>query len=157
MATKFKKDLATVPTLSKEAWTVVADKTANEHRRLVVDKKWFSKTPYTPEYRRRKQARKAAPKGVSVTSASGVPDLQLTGKLMQALKTLKASGKGATYGWFGSLVKIVEGNALSGRDLTEPKLLDETAKVSRKQIESALNGNIRRTSGKITVPVNIKF
>lgn len=151
------KNLATVTQFTKNEWENIGDKSANEMREQVANKKFFKNIPYTAEYRARKAARKAAPKGVSVSSTSSTPDLTLTGKMLQALRTTKATTKGAFIGWIGAIADVVEGNKNSGRDVRDPKLLDEVGKVSRKEIERAINKHISRTSGTITAPVNIKF
>ncbi len=151
------KKLSTITDFTKNNWQDIGDKSANELRTQIQDKKFFSKVPYTAEYRKRKQNRKAAPKGVSVSSTSGTPDLTLTGKMMQSLRTTKATTKNASIGWTGAITNIVEGNKKNGRDVTTPKLLDKVGKVSRKQIEKVINKNIKRTKGTIKFPMKIKL
>lgn len=151
------RPLESIPNLTKDNWQDVGDKSANEMREQVVKKKFFRNVPYTEVYRKRKQARKAARKGVSVSSTSGVPDLTLTGKLMQALRTLRSTSKGAWIGWTGNLAAIVEGNANNKRDLEDQKLLDKVSVASRKQVEKFINKNIVKTKGTIKAPINIRL
>jgi hypothetical protein len=153
----FKKPLSKVPDLTKAEWTIVGDKSSNEMRDQITNKKFFKGVPYTAEYRKRKQARKAGKKGQSISSTSGVPDLTLTGKMMQALRTTKASLKGASIGWVGAMAEIVRGNAKNGRDVRDSKLLNEVGRVSRKHVERAINRNIAGTNGRIVLPVKIKL
>lgn len=157
MATKFRKPLTEAVTQTTQDWRNIGDKSANEMRDQVQKKKFFSSVPYSEAYRKRKVARKAGKKGVSISSTSGVPDLTLSGKMMQALRTTKATTKNAWIGWVGYLATLVEGNARAGRDVTNQKLLDKVGIESRRQLEKTINQHIKKTSGKITLPVNLKF
>lgn len=151
------KPLANIPNLSKDSWRDVGDKSVRALYNLVVKGKFFKGKPYTAAYRKRKQARKAGKKGQSISSTSGVPDLTLTGKMMQALKTLKSTTKGAVIGLVGNEASKAEWNATNDRDITNQKLLDKVSPTSRKEVEKFINKNIKRTNGTIKMPVNIRF
>ena len=75
---------------------------------------------------------------------------------MQALRTIKSSTRGATIGWVGQLAKIVEGNAKNGRDVEDPKLLNEVGKVSSKTFEKFIKKNILKSGGTIVLRANSK-
>lgn len=143
---------------TKKDWTNTADKSSNALRDFITKKKFFKNIPYTAEYRKRKQARKAAPKGVSVSSTSGVPDLTLTGKTMQALKTLKATTKSAIIGWTGSAANIIEANKKNGRDVEDPSLLKKLEPVTAKELQKSVNKRAKKINGrKVTIKVPIKL
>ena len=151
------KPLNSVPNLTKADWEDVGDKSALELFKQIVNKKFFRGKPYTAAYRRRKQAGKAGRKGQSISSRSGVPDLTLTGKMMQALKTVRSSTKGAWIGMVGNEAQKADWSANNDRDITNQKLLDTIGPTSRKEVEKFINRNIRRTSGTIKAPINIKI
>lgn len=146
-----------IPKFTRNEWEAIGDKSANEMREQIQAQKFFAGTPYTREYRERKIRRKAGRKGVSISSTSGIPDLTLTGKMLQQLKTTKITTKNVFIGWIGAITNIVEGNARNNRDVRDPKLLDIVGVKSRSVVERTLNKHIKRTDGKIKMPIRIRI
>lgn len=106
-------------------WRDYGNHAIASYRHYVQDSKYFRYRAYSPWYARKKAASKAAHKGVPQSSTSTVPDLTLTGRMMQGLSILQVGSSSVDVGWVGEEADKVHGNAAKGRDLQDQKLLDK--------------------------------
>ena len=117
---------------------------------------------FLDSYVNRKKAGKAAGKGISQASRSGIPDMTLTGKTMADLQVRRHTKDYVIYGWMGlqgGIVAFLEGmknyqiigkgiKILSNKE--EKIIVDSIGKSYQKKIEKYHKGDI-------TLSINIRF
>ena len=117
-----KRKMEDIPVFGPSEWLQLAYMVIRATKKLVRDKKYFKGTHYTADYADKKAKRQAAPKGQSQASVSTVPDLTLTGKMLDGFLPIGVRDDGIVVGWDAQQSKKVKGNASHGRDLSPDKL-----------------------------------
>ena len=112
------RKLEEIVDISKSEWLELAYRVIRATVDLIRNKKYFRNKPYSQAYKQRKQQRKAAPKGTSQSSVSGVPDMTLTGKILDAMMVLGYKHDGVVIGWDARNTRKIYGNREHGRDIS---------------------------------------
>ena len=133
----------------------IGDYAAVRWREIIRKEKYFSNVPYTPKYRELKMAGKAGARGVPVSSTSGVPDLTLSGKMLNSAKRKKTDKTSVTIGISPQYADIAEGNAKYGRDITDKKLLEKVGDDVVKDINKIIDRKIKATDEKINLTISV--
>lgn len=94
-------------------------------------------------------------KGVSVSSRSSVPDLTLSGKFLNSIRSKKANKFGVTVGPGREFEKIALGNAANKRDITDDRLVEIMTKAILDRAEQLINKKINRSKETIRIKANL--
>ena len=114
--------LADAARLPAKDWRWIADRLVASIRYHVREKKYFRGRRYSKDYADLKADRAAIPDGgVGQASTSRVPDLTLTGKMLDSLDVRHVDEYGFVAGWVGAEAVKVEANADMGRAITTPE------------------------------------